>query len=115
MISVSDEKALLFEGKPVQPAVTGNNGLVIPALFTDGDADVVLVEDIGGTACPALFHFVRISKQGLNVSESFGSCSDLIEIVQTQKFIQVSMPSSQNERHVFKYQAGELTIRKFAQ
>lgn len=73
-----DDKALLFKGKPVQPAIEGNSNLHIVARYEWGADDVLLLQDTGGSACPAQFRIVQLSAKGLNTSPAFGTCSDLI-------------------------------------
>jgi hypothetical protein len=82
----------------------------------------VLVTDNGGTACPALYYFVTVTKSGAKATRAFGTCSDLIKVKRTGDSISVSMPGyrgpfeskrSQNraarENHVFIYHAGVVT------
>ena len=73
-----DDKRLMFKGKPVLPAIEGNNGLSIVANYEMGPSDVLLLQDIGGTACPALFRFITVSAAGVRVTPEFGTCSDII-------------------------------------
>ena len=83
---------LRLNGKPVQPTVEGNNGLTFIKVFQIGATDVALVQDDGGTGCPALYYFVTLSAAGTQVSPQFGSCSDLVEPRQDGQQIQVTMP-----------------------
>ena len=69
---------LLFKGKPVSPAIEGNNGLNIVAYYEMAQSDVLLLQDTGGTACPALFRFISVSATGLRATPEFGTCSDII-------------------------------------
>lgn len=79
VVSVREEgKLLLFKGKPVSPAIEGNNSLNIVAHYEMGQSDVLLLQDNGGTACPALFRFITVSASGVRMTPEFGTCSDLI-------------------------------------
>ena len=79
VVSVREEdNFLLFRGKPVKPTIEGNSSLSIVADYEVGPIDVLLVQNTGGTACPALFHFVYVGPTGLRVSPEFGTCSDII-------------------------------------
>ena len=79
VVSVREEdNFLLFQGKPVKPAIEGNSSLSIVANYEIGKIDVLLLQNAGGTACPALFHFVHVGPTGLRVSPEFGTCSDII-------------------------------------
>ena len=73
-----DDKALLLKGKPVQPAIEGNSNLHIVARHEWGADDVLLLQDTGGSACPAQFRILQLSVKGLKTSPAFGTCSDLI-------------------------------------
>jgi hypothetical protein len=121
-LTVSDAGVLLFKGSPVQPTVEANNSLDLSEPYQVGDSDVVLVTDEGGTACPALYYFVTVTKSGAKVTPSFGTCSDLVKVKRIGDSISVSMPGYQGpfeskraqsraarERHVYLYRAGVVT------
>lgn len=79
MVNVREEdKRLLFKGKPVVPAIEGNSSLSIVANYEIGTNDVLLLQNTGGTACPALFHFITINAAGVRTTPEFGTCSDII-------------------------------------
>ena len=73
-----DDNLLLFKGKPVAPAIEGNSSLSIVAHYEMGQSDVLLLQNTGGTACPALFRFITVSAAGLRTTPEFGTCSDII-------------------------------------
>lgn len=73
-----DDNILLFKGKPVVPTVEGNSSLSIVANYELGKNDVLLLQNNGGTACPALYRFITISIAGVSVTPGFGTCSDII-------------------------------------
>lgn len=102
-LSINDDKQLLFKGQLVQPDVVGNALLLIEKTFLVGETDVVLLMNIGGTGCPALFHFVVIGKQGPQlVTEEFGTCSDIYGVRQSGKSIIMDITSNEGpERYVF--------------
>src|SRR5947209_19185614 len=75
-LTVSDAGVLLFKGSPVQPTVEANDSLNLSEPYQVGASDVLLVTDNGGTACPALYYFVNVTKFGAKATPSFGSCSD---------------------------------------
>ena len=54
-LSINDERMLLFKGRPLHPEVQGNNLLKFVRKFEIDGMDVILLEDIGGTACPELY------------------------------------------------------------
>lgn len=70
-----DQLLLRYRGKPLLPQDSGSYSIVRHVQM--GAEDVLLVQNDGGTACPALFRFVTVSAKGASVSEEFGSCSDL--------------------------------------
>ena len=79
LVSVrEDDNLLLFKGKPVAPAIEGNNSLSIVANYEVGPSDVLLLQNSGGTACPALFRFITVSAIGLRATPEFGTCSEII-------------------------------------
>src|SRR6266496_3306186 len=121
-LTVDEAGVLLFKGAPFKPTIEANNSLDLSKTFEIGAADVVLVTDNGGTACPALYYFVTVTKSGAKATSSFGSCSDLIKLKRMGDSILVSMPGyagpsepkraqtrAARERHVFIYRAGVVT------
>lgn len=57
--------------------VQGNNALDLVAHFELEDRDIVLLQDTGGTGCPALYRFATMSLQGISVTPEFGTCSGI--------------------------------------
>lgn len=109
-LTVDDALVLQLNGKPVKPTVEGNSNLRFLSLYQTGDADAVVLQIVGGTACPVLLRVVTVSAAGLKASPEFGSCSDLV----TQSFdgdvLTVSMPKMQGKgNEVFKYANGAVT------
>ena len=113
MVSVREEdNLLLFKGKPVIPAIEGNSGLSIVADFQVGQSDVLLLQDAGGSACPAMFRFITVNAAGLRASPEFGSCSDIIYPSMDAKSgaITVAMIGSKvMTKTVFRFVSGQLT------
>ena len=72
-----DDNVLLYKGKPVSPEIQGNSSLNIVASYEAGKNDILLLQDTGGTACPALFRFVTLGPKGLSTTPEFGTCSDI--------------------------------------
>jgi hypothetical protein len=90
VVSVDARKTLLLRDQPVEPRVVGNNGLEVVRRFTAGDADLILVRDAGGTACPSLFRIVALRGSGVSVSRAFGSCGELIQAKQAEGKVSVA-------------------------
>ena len=111
VVSISDANVLLVNGKPTSPVVEGNNSLSIVKQFSLSDADVVLVQDNGGMACPAEYYFVSLSQGGAKVSKSFGTCSDRISTSQAGNAITVKMPGfgTNKKAGIFVFQDGVLS------
>ena len=100
----------------------GNNNLDIVRMFRLTAVDAALLQDTGGTACPAHFYIATTSSAGAAVAQDFGLCSDNIEPAQDGEAISFSMPSfagpaepeakqrpAVGEKHVFGSVAGVLT------
>ena len=60
--------------------VQGNAALQIVAHFELEGQDIVLLQDTGGTACPALYRFATLTPQGIAVTREFGTCSALAAV-----------------------------------
>lgn len=114
MVSVrEDDNLLLFKGKPVIPAIEGNSGLSIVADFQVGQSDVLLLQDTGGSACPAMFRFITVNASGLRASPEFGTCSDIIYPSMDAKSgaITVAMIGSKAmTKTVFQYSNGQVML-----
>lgn len=109
-LSIDDENRLLFQGQALEPAIQGNSSLSVLGTFRLKNSDAVLIQNNGGTACPALLHFVELSPEGLKVTQAFGSCSDLVEVNKTGATITVAMPDMvSGDMTIYHYQAGVLT------
>jgi hypothetical protein len=70
VLTVSDAGVLLFKGIPVQPRIEAENSLDLSEPYQTGASDVVLVTYNGGTACPALYYFVTVTKSGAKATSS---------------------------------------------
>jgi hypothetical protein len=121
-LRVNADHILLFNGRPVRPRVEGNSSLEVKTVYHFRGYDLALVEDIGGSGCPALYHVVRLSPRGAIATGEFGTCSDLIRVTRTAAglrmtmpgFMGPTMPASVRDRaarrtHVFLYANGRVT------
>lgn len=72
-----DQLTLLWQGKPLWPAGSGSFS-VVRRYPSWGRGELLLVQNTGGTACPALYRLVEVSRQGVATSPEFGTCSDLV-------------------------------------
>ena len=60
--------------------VQGNNALDLVAHFELEGRDIVLLQDTGGTGCPALYRFATLTPQGIAVTPEFGTCSGIAAV-----------------------------------
>ena len=91
-LTTDDQNLLIFRDVPVRPRVEGNNFLTFENKFEFPGYDLVLVQDVGGTACPAQYYVVKLSRDGAVATASFGTCTVLIAVKRTAKGIIVQMP-----------------------
>lgn len=121
-LKITDDNMLFYNNRPLNPEIQGNTSLSTVGSYQIGSSDVVLIQDNGGTACPALLYFVNISKNGVMSTSPFGTCSDLVEAKQVADTISVTMPGfmgpfepeaaqrkAAKEKHVFIFKGGVLT------
>ncbi|NMV37884.1 hypothetical protein [Ralstonia insidiosa] len=121
-LSISPENELLYRDRLLAPVIQGNNNLDIVKTFQLGSVDAALVQDSGGTACPAQFYIVTTSPVGAAVTPSFGTCSDSIQVMQDSASITITMPgfvgpfesedkqrSAATQSHVFRFTGSMLT------
>ena len=122
-VTVSNN-VLMYAGRPTHPRVEGNNSLEIKQRFRLVDRDLYLVQDTGGTACPATFYVAEVGRAGFRISSSFGTCSDLIKTARRSDALSFSMPGFKGpfesesdqeqaalETHTFVYENGSLEER----
>ena len=87
-----------------------------------GARDVVLVQETGGTTCPALYYFVYVSASGAGATPAFGTCNALTRVIRKGARLLVTMAGfpgpfertpararAAGETHVFTYRAGAVT------
>ncbi len=82
-LTVDEDKRLLFQDRPLKPAVGGNNSLDLGEVFHVGDADIVLVTDNGGVGCPFLYYFITVSEAGAKATGAFGTCAEVERVKRT--------------------------------
>jgi hypothetical protein len=80
VLSVDEDKRLLFKGQPLNPPIDGNNILELGEVMSIGATDVVLVTDIDGSGCPYLYYFVSVSGSGVKATLPFGTCAVLTSL-----------------------------------
>lgn len=90
-LSVRRDEVLRFNERPLEPLLKGNNGLYVGNPFVIGESDVVLVTDVGGTACPRLYWFVSVTNSGARATPSFGTCSVALTVTRSGDSIRVTM------------------------
>ena len=121
-LKINEQYILLYKNRPLSPTIRGNSSLSIVNIYQIGNSDVVLIQDNGGTACPASFIFLSVTSNGVKTTERFGTCADLIESKLVKESIFVKMPGfmgpyqpleermeAAGETHVFVFKAGVLT------
>ncbi|TDY25987.1 hypothetical protein B0G81_6484 [Paraburkholderia sp. BL6665CI2N2] len=91
-LSANDNNVLLLDGKPVSPRIQANNSLSFAAQVALKNHRAVLIQNNGGTACPALYHWIILSEGSYVVSPEFGSCSDLPKVSTVSGRLIVTMP-----------------------
>jgi len=89
---VADEfEPLKFQGLTVRTIVDPNNFLTFEGIYQFPGYDLVLVQNVGGSACPALFHIVKVTKRTALATREFGTCTDLIEVKRAGNSLLVTM------------------------
>lgn len=91
-LSVEYGGPLQLGDQPVKPEIRGNESLDILAVFRVGKVDVALLQDNGGSGCPAQFMFVTIDKKNVMAGPEFGTCATVVHFRQSRQAIVVSMP-----------------------
>lgn len=86
------EAHLLFDGKKVQPDIRGI--INITYAYRVGETRVVLIAvDTGSTTCAVTYHWMTIRKDGYQITEPFGSCSEDIRVATRGRQFVLSTPN----------------------
>ena len=122
VLSIDEDKRLLFKGQPLDPPIEGNNRLDLGEMISIGPTDVVLVINTGGSGCPFTYYFVTTSASGAKSTPFFGTCNQLISMKRKGNSIVLILPGfygpsmpeaarrrAERQRHVFVYRAGVVT------
>lgn len=91
-LAIDGENQLLFKKRPFAPPIQGNNALTVVRRVTYPTRELVLLQDTGGSACPAQFHFVVVDARGARATAAFGTCSDLVTVHVKGETVLVAMP-----------------------
>jgi len=116
-LAIGDDGTLRWRGRSVLPAVQANNSLSLVARHEVGRTDVLLLQNNGGSACPARYRFITVSASGIATSPEFGTCSDLIYPTGDARGVTVAMPAfagpgqraAPRRRVVYRYENGHVT------
>lgn len=122
VVSIDEDKRLLFKGQPLSPPVEGNNSLDLGEVTSIGPTDVVLVTNNGGIGCPVTYYLVGVTASGAKATPFFGTCAELISMKRKGDSIVLILPGfrgpaspesaqrrAARQRHVFVYRAGVVT------
>lgn len=89
---------LIFAGKPTKPSISANNSMMIKNITQTKDADYLLLISLGGTACPASYSIVKVTKFNAIPTAFFGNCDDREKVkVINGKSIIISLPTFQSK------------------
>lgn len=116
--ATDSDLVLYYGGKKIEPEIRGNSTLVVSGVYRVGDSDISVIKIVGGTACPALFHFIQTNDYGILVSPEFGTCSELADVKVLESGVSISMPEmglspdSKKTKSIFTYANGEVTVRE---
>lgn len=80
VLSVNADGSLRLNNKKFLPHIQANSSLSFVGHYEMGKTDFVLVQNTGGTACPALFHIVSLNPQKHTGTAEFGTCSDYFSL-----------------------------------
>ena len=82
---------LLYKNHPMTPALHGNDSLTAVGTYQIANSDVILLQDNGGSGCPAMFYFITVSSTGIKAVGEFGTCSPVVQVKKTSDTIIVNM------------------------
>ncbi len=91
-VAISKDR-ITWRGHAVHPVLTGNSGLMLSPPIAMGDSDIVVVQSIGGSLCPATFAVLQVSRKKEQHTNFFGTCSDIVHTKVVGDTLQLRMPS----------------------
>ncbi|MBV1835169.1 hypothetical protein [Novacetimonas pomaceti] len=99
---------ITWRGHVVHPTLSGNSGLMLAQVLPMGDSDIVLVQSIGGSLCPATYAVMQVSGKKERHTNFFGTCSDTPHASVRGDTLTIRMPSVHNggTQHTYTYHAG---------
>ena len=121
VLRIDDDQVLRHDGRLVAPLVRGNYSLDVLDVYEVGNTDVVLLEDLGGAACPIKLFILTLSVRRTSVTGPFGTCSEIVHLTRHGDAIQIEMygfagpeaPQADQRRarrkHTFRFEDGVLT------
>ncbi|MDN5842147.1 MAG: hypothetical protein L0H54_01700 [Alcaligenaceae bacterium] len=86
------ESRLTFEGKLVEPRISGIINITYVYKIADSQA-VLIAVSTGSKTCEITYYWIRIDSKGYQVSEPFGSCSSEIRVDTEGAQLVLSTPS----------------------
>jgi hypothetical protein len=121
-LEIDKSGILLFNRTPISPRIQANSRLGIGKPFQIGEADVALITDEGGTACPVQYYFVTVTNSGARATKAFGTCNELTSTQRKAGTITVTMRGylgpferpaqrrrASEQRHTFVFENGVVT------
>lgn len=67
---------LKVNGHLTTPEIDGNGGMFVEKITETADTDYLLLTDVGGSACPALYSIVKVTGTTATPMAWFGNCDD---------------------------------------
>ncbi|MCE2578777.1 hypothetical protein LDL36_09725 [Komagataeibacter sp. FNDCR1] len=109
-IAVSNDK-ITWRGHTLHPVLAGNSGLMLSQPIPMGNSDIVLVQSIGGSLCPATVAIVQVGQKKEHHTNFFGTCSDLVQTKVVGDTLEIRMPSMHQKgvQRTYTYHEGQVS------
>lgn len=105
------ESYLMFDGKPVEPRISGIINITYDYRIADSRAILITV-GTGNTDCEVTYYWIRINQRGYRVSEPFGSCSSEIRVETEGTRLVLSTPSPEDAGKIDAWVYDGHTVRR---
>lgn len=110
IVSVSDENIIFVNEKPIKANIEVNNRLSIDANIDFKDGVAVLINNIGGGGCPALYRWLFLTKTETKITPEFGNCSDLAKPIVKGNILLITLPKiGTAKKSVYEYNGSTIT------
>ena len=100
VFKVIDKNQVVFSDQPLNLESDEIREIDLVEIFRFPDHDIILVKKKANDACPITFNLIVVSESGANVTESFGTCLDLLQAHQNENSVVITIPRKNDAQYL---------------